>query len=104
MKNRRRAAGIEVAPVAQWIESRTSNPKAASSSLAGRTNASHCPDGGCGFPPSAALPEKGRSWARFMTLQGSAAYNFRRYVDATRFKGDLFYIQNLATAIEACGQ
>jgi len=27
-----------------------------------------------------------------MTLQGSAAYNFRRYVDATRFKGDLFYI------------
>jgi hypothetical protein len=27
--------------------------------------------------------------------------DFRRYVDATRFKGDLFYIQNLAAAIES---
>jgi hypothetical protein len=35
---------------------------------------------------------------------GKKGDEFRRYVDATRFKGDLFYIQNLATAIEAYGQ
>jgi len=32
---------------------------------------------------------------------GKKGEEFRRYVDATRFKGDLFYIQNLVTAIEA---
>ena len=35
---------------------------------------------------------------------GKKGEEFRRYVDATRFKGDLFYIQNLATAIEAYGE
>ncbi|MCX5677201.1 MAG: hypothetical protein NTX87_19615, partial [Planctomycetota bacterium] len=35
---------------------------------------------------------------------GKKGDEFRRYVDATRFKGDLFYIQNLAAAIEACGE
>jgi hypothetical protein len=35
---------------------------------------------------------------------GKKGEDFRRYVDATRFKGDLFYIQNLAAAIEACGK
>jgi hypothetical protein len=35
---------------------------------------------------------------------GKKGDEFRRYVDATRFKGDLFYIQNLVAAIEAYGQ
>ena len=35
---------------------------------------------------------------------GKKGDEFRRYVDTTRFKGDLFYIQNLVTAIEAYGE
>jgi hypothetical protein len=35
---------------------------------------------------------------------GKKGEEFRRYVDATRFRGDLFRTQNLAAAIEACGE
>jgi len=35
-------------------------------------------------------------------ILGKAGKEFYRYVDATRFRGDLFTIQNLVTAIEAC--
>ena len=37
-------------------------------------------------------------------VRGKTGDEFRRYVDATRFKGDLFYIQNLVTAIEEYGE
>jgi len=37
-------------------------------------------------------------------VRGMKGDEFRRYVDATRFKGDLFYIQNLVAAIEEYGE
>ena len=35
-------------------------------------------------------------------ILGKTGNDFTRYVDVTRFRGDLFAIQNLVTAIEAC--
>ena len=35
---------------------------------------------------------------------GKRGEAFRRYVDTTRFKGDLYYIRNLAALIDSYGK
>jgi len=50
------------------------------------------------------LWHQGGNVAAMAWVLGKKGEEFRRYVDATRFRGDLFRTQNLVAAIEACGE